>query len=86
MKKKTFKSDLDSKSDILFTETDPRIRIRIKIKRIRDTGRNENIFFESAIKNSSVADPFHFDIYGSGSGSSDPFREITDPDPAPNPT
>ena len=35
-------------------------------------------------KQCSVADPFHFD----GSGSLDPFREITDPetDPAPNPT
>ena len=28
----------------------------------------------------SVADPFHFDM------DPDPFREITDPDPAPNPT
>ena len=29
---------------------------------------------------SSVADPFHFDM------DPDPFREITDPNPAPNPT
>ena len=30
----------------------------------------------------SVADPFHFDM----DPDPDPFREITDPDSAPNPT